>query len=109
MVVIRPVTIETIASIAVRRPGIPPWTAPNVRIPPVDIYIPAVVDVDIGIPAALVYIYPVVGVPVPGSGDIGGPIPGGSVDNFTSVSIVGFIPGIGSTPVRSFRARRWPR
>jgi hypothetical protein len=60
MIVIRPVTIKTETSIPVGRPGIPPWTAPNVRIPPVDIYIPAVVDIDVGIPAALVHINPVI-------------------------------------------------
>jgi hypothetical protein len=60
MVVIRPVAIEAKTSIPVWRAGIDPRTAPYIRIPPVDIYIPAVVYIDVGIPAALVYINPII-------------------------------------------------
>jgi len=61
MVVIRPVAIETITSISVRRPGIDPRTAPYICIPPVDIYITAVVNIDIRIAAtAIIHIYPIV-------------------------------------------------
>jgi hypothetical protein len=54
MVVIRPVAIEAITSVSVRRPGITPWTAPNVRIPSVDIYISTIVYIDVGIPPAVI-------------------------------------------------------
>lgn len=75
VVVIRPVTIEAIASISIWGSGVDPGTAANIGIPPVDIYIPAVVDIYVCIPAALVDIDPVVGIPVSGTGDIGGTVP----------------------------------
>jgi hypothetical protein len=114
VVVIRPVAIKAKASISIWGSGVDPGTAAYIRIPPVDIYIPAIVNIDIGIPAALVHIYPIVGVAVPaypvvgvavpipvtGTGDIGGAVPGRSVDRLASVCCGGLISCIGSTPVR---------
>ena len=87
VIVIRSVAIESPAAISVRGPCIAHGTRPYVGVSPVDIDVPAVVDIYIGIPpAAVIDIYPVVRVSVasaipcittsvPGSGDIGGFVP----------------------------------
>lgn len=82
MIVIGSVTIETVSSISVWRPGVAHWTGSDHGISSVHIDVSTIIDIDVGIsPAIAIDIHPIVGIVVgiPISGAILGitsPVPG---------------------------------